>query len=83
MKVKLYVSPGFMLPELKDPSLAVTVCGTESALVHTTVLFNPRTTVTLLGVNPVELGFVPEPDAMFTFVILPTDVVVELTVLDE
>jgi len=48
VNVRLVDSPGLMTTE-KDPSSAVTVCGSGSRLVHVTV--SPRSTATLSGWN--------------------------------
>ena len=49
MKVWLQVCPEKIVPELKLPSVAVTVWKTESLFVQTTVLFTPTTTVIVAG----------------------------------
>ena len=59
MNVYVYVSPGFMFPELKLPSNAVTVWGSLSLFVQITVLLTPMTTVMLSGLYPVAYDAAP------------------------
>ena len=61
MKVWLQVCPEKIVPELKLPSVAVTVWKTESLFVQTTVLFTPTTTVIVAGEYPGEFTSVAAP----------------------